>query len=137
MPLLPDEFNEDACDKFIAVKEKLWIENGYGPWAFILNGQFVGWGGLQPENGEVDLALVLHPTYWGLGKTIYKKIISIAFNEMRLASVTVLFPPTRTRIRGLIQLGFKEDGKLQIGSNQFVRYRIGNTTKNFNSMICN
>lgn len=135
MPLLADDFNENACDKFIADKAKLWAEHGYGPWAFIVNDQFAGWGGLQPENGEADLALVLHPSYWGIGKALYKRIIGIAFGEMRLTSVTVLFPHTRTRIKGLLRLGFKEDGELEVGNKRFIRYRIENPIKNYDSMI--
>ena len=46
----------------------MWDEHGYGPWAFIINGEFAGWGGLQPEQGEADFALVLHPDFWGWEK---------------------------------------------------------------------
>lgn len=125
MPLLKDYFSESDCDKFIASKELLWVNHGYGPWAFIVDDQFAGWGGLQPENGEADLALVLHPNYWGLGKVIYKEIIRRAFGEMGLESVIVLFPPTRTRVQGLLRLGFKEDGELELGNEKFIRYRLG------------
>ena len=124
MPLLRDNFTENDCDKFIAAKEQLWEKHGYGPWAFIINDQFAGWGGVQPENGEADLALVLHPNYWGIGKVLYKEIISNAFDEMGLNSVTVLFPPTRTRIKGLLRLGFKEDKVLEVGNERFIRYRL-------------
>lgn len=124
MPLFNGQFDDDTCDQFIAAKEKMWIEFGYGPWAFAIDGEFVGWGGLQPENGEADLALVLHPHYWGVGKTIYKRIIDIAFSEMSLTSITILFPPTRTRIQGLTRLGFKEEGKLIIAGEEFIRFRL-------------
>lgn len=126
MPLLTYQFNESICDQFIKAKEKLWVEYGYGPWAFIVNGNFAGWGGLQPEKGEADLAIVLHPNYWGIGKVIYDKIMKKAFGEMGLKSVTVLFPPSRTRINGLIRLGFKMDDELEIGDTRFIRYRIEN-----------
>lgn len=126
MPLLTYQFDENICDKFIAAKEKLWTEYGYGPWAFIVDDQFAGWGGLQPENGEVDLAIVLHPNYWGIGKLIYGEIMKKAFSDMAMESVTVLFPPSRTRINGLLRLGFKEDGELKVGNIQFIRYRIKN-----------
>ncbi|MEQ9592020.1 MAG: hypothetical protein RLN86_05445, partial [Cyclobacteriaceae bacterium] len=79
MPLLAGDFTQSDCDKFIAAKESMWREHGYGPWAFIVNGQFAGWGGLQPEDGEADLALVLHPKYWGIGKVLYRKFITTAF----------------------------------------------------------
>jgi len=124
MPLLRDEFSEDDCDKFIEVKEQLWAKHGYGPWAFTVNEQFTGWGGLQHEEGEADLALVLHPNYWGIGKILYKKIIDKAFSEMELKSIIVLFPPTRTRIDALLRLGFKKDSELKIGNEQFIRYRL-------------
>lgn len=44
MPLLGDEFTEADCDAFVSDKEKLWAEHGYGPWAFLVDGKFAGWG---------------------------------------------------------------------------------------------
>jgi RimJ/RimL family protein N-acetyltransferase len=126
MPLLSYNFDENICDQFIEAKEKIWNEYGYGPCGFIVKNQFAGWGGLQPENGDVDLAMVLHPDYWGLGKIIYSQIIYKAFNEMKLTSITVLFPPSRTRIKGLLKLGFEKEAEVMIGNQQFIRYRIEN-----------
>ncbi|WP_350286104.1 GNAT family protein [uncultured Croceitalea sp.] len=127
MPLLRGVFNEIDCDRFITSKEQMWEEHGYGPWAFVINNEFAGWGGIQPDNGEADLALVLHPDYWGMGKTIYKEIISRAFNELGLSSVQVLFPPSRTRIKGLLRLGFKKEVELKIANERFIRYRLNKT----------
>lgn len=124
MPLLRGHFGENECDKFIADKEQLWAKYGYGPWAFVIDGQFAGWGGVQPLNGEADLALVLHPNYWGMGKVLYKEIMNRAFGEIGLNSVIVLFPLTRTRIKGLLRLGFKVDKQLYFGDEQFIRYRL-------------
>ncbi len=124
MPLLKGEFTEVSCQRFIAAKERLWAEHGYGPWAFLIDGAFAGWGGLQPEEGEVDLALVLHPDFWGTGKALYKEIIRRAFEEMNMDSVTVLFPPSRTRIQGFLRLGFKEDKVMEVGKETFIRYRL-------------
>lgn len=127
MPLLDGEFNNNDCEKFIANKEQLWSEHGYGPWAFIVGKRFAGWGGLQPENGEADLALVLHPDFWGLGKQLYTTIVSKAFGEMGLKSITVLFPPTRSNVNALLRLGFQKDTEVSINNNQFIRYRLGST----------
>lgn len=124
MPLTSDNFDESDCAEFIAGKERLWTEHGYGPWAFVVDGQFVGWGGLQPENGEADLGLVLHPDHWGIGKALYDEIIVRAFGEMGLKTVTVLLPPTRQRIKGLLRLGFREDGELAVSGERFIRYRL-------------
>jgi RimJ/RimL family protein N-acetyltransferase len=124
MPLTSDHFREADCDGFIAAKERLWVEHGYGPWAFVVDGTFAGWGGLQPEHGDADLAMVLHPTYWGIGKQIYDQIIQRAFGEMGFASITILFPPTRTRIKGILRLGFQPDGEVEIEGIRFIRYRL-------------
>lgn len=124
MPLAKAYFDEAAYREFILAKQKLWTDYGYGPWAFLLDGKFIGWGGLQPEQGDVDIALVLHPHYWGVGKTIYQLIIEQAFVTFGFDSVTVLFPPTRKRIKGLMRLGFKLDGELIIEGERFIRYRL-------------
>ncbi|MCB0371518.1 MAG: GNAT family N-acetyltransferase [Muricauda sp.] len=124
MPLLKGYFGEGECGKFLAAKERLWSEFGYGPWAFVINGSFAGWGGLQPENGEADLAMVLHPDYWGFGKKIYGEIIDRAFGEMGMQSVTILLPLTRTRVKALDRLGFKAEGNLEMHGESFVRYRL-------------
>ena len=126
MPLLSEDFDETACDRFIAAKEKFWAEHGYGPWAFSIDGEFAGWGGVQPEHDMVDLALVLHPKFWGMGKIIYHKIIHFAFIQMGFPSVTILFPPTRTRVQGLTKLGFQEDGTTYVDNEKFVRYTLRN-----------
>lgn len=124
MPLFTGDFNESICEQFIASKEFLWTEYGYGPWAFIIDNKFAGWGGLQPENGEADLALVLHPDYWGKGKYLYKEIVKRAFGEMELKSITVLFPPSRTRVQGLLRLGFKKESEVKINGTEFIKYRL-------------
>lgn len=129
MPLLKGEFTEADYDSFVTSKEHMWNEHGFGPWAFIIKGQFAGWGGIQPDNGEADLALVLHPDYWGVGKVLYNKIIDNAFNELGLDSIQVLFPPTRTRIKGLLSLGFIKDKEVEIGNEQFIRYRLTNQNR--------
>ena len=124
MPLAKGDFGPAECEEFVAAKERLWEEHGYGPWAFVLDGEFVGWGGLQPEGGEVDLGLVLHPKQWGLGKTLYREIISLAFGKLGFKSVTVLLPPSRTRVSGILLLGFTPDGEVEVAGERFIRYRL-------------
>ena len=123
MPLTSDRFTENDAQNFVEGKERLWAEHGYGPWAFFVDGRFAGWGGLQYEAGDADLGIVLHPNYWGKGKAIYDEVMRRAFGEMGFSSVTILLPPSRTRVRGITQLGFEQDGELEIGGERFIRYR--------------
>lgn len=68
--------------------------------------------------------MVLHPKYWGLGKAIHQKIIEKAFGELGFITLTVLFPPSRSCIKGLLRLGFIPDGEVVIEGQLFLRHRI-------------
>jgi hypothetical protein len=38
--------------------------------------------------------------------------------------VTILFPCTRTRVKGILRLGFVLDGETEIGGEHFLPYRL-------------
>ena len=124
MPLTDDGFDVAAATAWVADKEALWAEYGFGPWAIWIDGRFAGWGGVQPEGDEADLALVLHPDFWGTGKAVFQRIIDLAFGEIGLASIVIYFPPTRTRVRGILRAGFVREGEHDLYGETFVRYRL-------------
>lgn len=126
MPLAQGVFDEAAYEAFITAKEQLWKQHGYGPWAFFIDGRFAGWGGLQYEEGDADLALVLHPNYWGHGKAVYNLIRERSFGEMGFFSITALLPPSRVHLSAMNHLGFERDGKLRIDGQEFWRFRLSN-----------
>lgn len=123
LPLATSDYTEAECAEFVAVKERMWAEHGYGPVAFYIDGEFAGWGGIQPDGGEADLALVLQPDHWGAGPRICRDIIRHA-SELDLRSVVVLLPPTRVRTRALDRLGFRRDGEVHVHGERFIRYRL-------------
>ncbi|EPF88219.1 hypothetical protein GCM10025882_27070 [Acinetobacter gyllenbergii] len=122
-------FDEQECIAWVNEKEEQWTKHGYGPWAFLVDGKFAGWGGLQYEDGDADLALVLHPQYWGIGKQIFDEIIKIAFTEMNFESITILLPPSRKKLKGIYLLGFNLDGEITISGEHFIRYRLYKPTQ--------
>ncbi|WP_175981934.1 GNAT family N-acetyltransferase [Burkholderia sp. BCC1630] len=124
MPLAENTFDERKCLAWILEKESQWARHGYGPLAFFVDGKFAGWGGLQHESGDADLALVLLPEYWGMGHVIYQQIISMAFSQMGLASITALLPDTRRQRKSMQRLGFINDGETELCGNRFIRYRL-------------
>jgi ribosomal-protein-alanine N-acetyltransferase len=124
MPLAEGDFGAAECAAFVASKEAVWRDHGYGPWGFLIDGEFAGWGGLQPEDGDADLALVLHPRFWGHGKTIYERVLDEAFSTFGFDSVIILLPPTRGGASGIVRLGFRDDGETDILGKRFLRYRL-------------
>ncbi|HEY8530857.1 MAG TPA: GNAT family N-acetyltransferase [Limnochorda sp.] len=124
MPLLKVPFTEEDYDAFIARKEQFWAEHGYGPWGFLIDGQFAGWGGLQPEDGNADVAMVLHPSYWGYGKALLKRILEYGFGNLGLESVTIMLPLSRQSDRTLARLGFRFEKQVELDGKPFRRYRL-------------
>ena len=124
LPLLEGAFSEENCREFLRSKKQLWEEYGIGPWIVLVNNNFAGWGGLQPENGEIDFALVLHPDFWGYGRKVFDKIKNIAFVDWKLESITALLPIDRPNSKSITRFGFVEDGNYLIGGQQFVRFRL-------------
>jgi RimJ/RimL family protein N-acetyltransferase len=124
LPLARGRFGMREYEGFMAAKERIWEEHGYGPWAFFLDDDFVGWGGLQPEGDDVDLGLVLHRTYWGAGHALYERFIDQAFDELGADSVIALLPVSRTRVAALRRHGFREDGQVTIAGEVFNRFRL-------------
>lgn len=122
LPLLNGAFDNETCRGFLDAKQQLWEEHGYGPHAFLINGEFAGWGGLQPEQGEPDFALVLHPKFWGWGRRIFLKVKELAFGEMGLDYITILLPPDRGNLRAVLRLGFVEEGELVVNEETFLKF---------------
>ncbi|NNM60233.1 MAG: GNAT family N-acetyltransferase [Legionellales bacterium] len=106
------------------IKEAIWTELGFGPWAYVTEDQFIGWGGIQPDGDDFELALVLNPTYWGYGKVIYDDLIRFAFEELKLSSLVIYFPPSRTRIQAILKAGFVKEGEAEFSGCRFIRYRL-------------
>ncbi len=124
LPLARGNFGPTDCAQFVASKEKMWTEHGYGPWAVSIDGNFAGWGGLQPEGSDVDVGLVLHPRHWGEGQNLFKRFIKYAFEELGRDSVITLLPPSRRRVGGVVRLGFRRDGEVVLSGASFMRFRL-------------
>ncbi len=127
LPLLEGTFSQQDYNKFLKSKQKLWDEFGFGPWAIKIHGKFAGWGGLQPEGGNADFALVLDPKFWGWGFKIFSAVKKHAYSNLPLKTITVLLPPSRVRLKFLFRLNFIEDGEVVINGKVFSRFRLAET----------
>lgn len=126
LPLLKLPFNDSDYESFIESKEQIWESYKFGPYAFMYKNNFIGWGGLQPDINDIEIALILHPNYWGIGKTILIKLVHEAFHIRNLPSITILFPKSRSRVKGLLNYGFVKVGEVFIKDTTFVKYRLEN-----------
>ncbi len=126
MPLIEGTFTVANYHAFIAAKQQLWTAHGYGPYAILINGTFAGWGGLQQEGEDVDLALVLHPNLWGHGLKLLELFQKQAFDDMALPTITALLPTSRLNSRALRRLGFIATQPVQLNGHSFTRFSLVN-----------
>lgn len=124
LPLANGYFGNDQHHQLVLAKEQIWETYGYGPWAYFLDSAFVGWGGLQPDGTDVDVALVLHRKVWGTGVVLFRHLLREAFDTVGVSSVTTLLPTSRTRVAALHRLGFRNDGTTEISGVPFCRFRL-------------
>jgi len=124
MPLLSGVWDRARCDAFVAAKEACWTRDGLGHWAFMANGDYVGWGGFQKEGLDWDFGLVLRPQYFGLGIALTRKALAFARSDDRIPYVTFLLPPTRKHVRGLERLGASVVDTITYDGEIFMKYRL-------------
>jgi RimJ/RimL family protein N-acetyltransferase len=123
LPLATGAFDAATCRAWVADKAAMWRAHGFGVRGIRIDGRFAGWGGLQPEAGQVGLALVLAPPFWGHGRAICNALLAWAFDELGLASVDVLLPPSRGRLQALPRLGFERVDAVRLAGRRFLRFR--------------
>lgn len=122
MPLADTNWTESDVADWAKGKDAQWLENGYGPWSIRIDGNFAGWGGFQMEGDEADLALVLFPQYWGRGAEIFRGFMGRR-NALGIGPVSIMLPPSRSRVRGLARLGFAFAGELTYDGQRFLKFR--------------
>ena len=123
MPLGGADWDEAKALEWARAKDGQWQENGFGPWAIRLDGVFAGWGGFQKEDADADLGLVLLPHYWGSGAAIFRELLRRG-ETMSLPGITILLPPSRTRMKGLARLGFAPYGEVDYAGHRFLKFRL-------------
>ena len=124
MPLLTGAWDTEMAKKFVEKKEEFWARDGLGHWAFLAEGQYVGWGGFQKEGDEWDYGLVLRPDSFGLGRRISKKALDFAVADDRIPFVTFLLPPSRKNLGALKRLGAAYVGEVNYGGAKFLKFRL-------------
>lgn len=124
MPLAAEPADAASARAWVESKESCWTQYPYGPYAIVIGGSFAGWGGLQPENGEPDFALVLLPEYWGMGKTVFRMLLHEIARNPEIPAITVHFPELRKNRNAIERLGFVREKAVLLEGQPFTRYRL-------------
>lgn len=124
LPLLKSAWDEETAQSFIDAKEAMWVRDGLGHWAILVDGAYVGWGGFQKEGDEWDFGLVLKPGAFGLGAAITRKALDFARADERIAYVTFLLAPSRKNLGALKRAGAAYVGEIAYEGERFKKFRL-------------
>jgi hypothetical protein len=124
MPLLSCAWDANVAAAFVSKKEECWARDGLGHWAFLVDGEYVGWGGFQKEGNEWDFGLVLRPASFGLGRRITMKALAFAASDDRIPYVTFLLPPSRSNLSALYRLGATQVDEIEYDGERFLKFRL-------------
>jgi RimJ/RimL family protein N-acetyltransferase len=124
MPLAGSDWTEERAADWAEAKDAQWRDNGFGPWAILIDAAFAGWGGFQKEETDVDFGLVLLPAFWGHGRLLHDTILAKGFGEMGFESISIMLPPSRVRLKSLARLGYEPAGELEYAGHRFLKFRL-------------
>jgi RimJ/RimL family protein N-acetyltransferase len=108
----------------VRAKDDQWVNNGYGPWAVLVDGDFAGWGGFQREESGTDFGLVLSPAQWGRGAEVAGAALQLGFGELGLDEVVIALPQSRKSSRVVARYGFVPDDDVTYDGVVFRQYRL-------------
>ncbi len=115
---------------FDAKTIKAWIEakievdsfEGCKVRAIVVNQQLAGWCGIQLEDGNYEIAIVIDNSYWGIGRKIFREVIAWA-KEFGHQTVFIHFFHTRPEYKFLRKIS-KNLYESELFGNRFTTYEI-------------
>lgn len=115
-------FNSESIKQWVQEKLKVDAAPGCKLRAILCDHELKGWCGIQYENNEYELAVVLDQSVWGLGKRVYLDLLRSS-KELGHEEVTVNFLHTRREYNFMKKIA-REVRRSEFLGEEFVSYRI-------------
>ena len=108
-----------------------WERWGFGPWAVLLEGDVVGWGGVRhttvEDRPEVELLWFMHPDHWGRGYSteMAREGVRVAFDALELDDLVAFTTPANAASRAVMEkLGMSYERDFEHVGLRHVLYRL-------------
>ncbi len=115
-------FDEVAVAAWLAAKLEVDATPGCKVRAIRVNGQLAGWCGLQFEQGQYEIAVVLDDSCWGLGRQVFAEVMGWA-RAFGHQTVYIHFLHTRPEYRFLRKIARQVTTSEMMG-NRFTTYEL-------------
>jgi len=117
-----DLFDIDSINNWIKAKLAVDAKPGCRVRAVLFNNELAGWCGIQFDNAEYEIAIIIDDCLWGAGKRIYKEVMRWA-KELGHVEVVIHLLDSRPEYKFLRKLA-KNVYKSEILGREFVTYQI-------------
>lgn len=124
--MVSDGISKSDCDQIVSESLSHWEKYKVGSWAVEKDGVIAGWAGFKIwQEDDFELLIVLGPSYWGLGKTIYSSLIQLAKEQFHLKKITIVLPDTRSSYEYVVKkAGFESQGSVVFSDKPFQKFTL-------------
>lgn len=124
MPLAESAYSDEWIRNWIESKSSTWSDESFGPWSVWVAEKFAGWAGLEPDGDDLSLGIVLHKTYWGLGRDLVGQIMKRWPGDLSHRRIVVEFPLSRKSGQWASRLPLTLIGEIEIEGQLFEKYEL-------------
>ena len=106
------------------MERKIWVDrqDGCRVRAILVSGEVAGWCGIQLENGQYEVAIVLRDDHWGIGRAVFTELLSWA-RDLGHEAVCIHFLSSRPEYRFLRKVALRVYESTMFGA-RFTTYEI-------------
>ena len=115
-------FDSESLQLWIKTKIEMDASPGCRVRAIVVDGQCIGWCGIQNDNNDYEIAVVLDDNYWGLGPKIFRDLMAWA-KELGHKTVSIHFLHTRPEYKFLKKIA-QSVHESQILGSKFTTYTL-------------
>ncbi|MDF1693342.1 MAG: GNAT family N-acetyltransferase [Zhongshania sp.] len=115
-------FDRESLQLWIKTKIEMDATPGCRVRAIMVDGHCIGWCGIQHDSGEYEIAVVLDDSHWGLGRRIFRDLMTWA-KELGHKTVSIHFLHTRPEYKFLKKIA-QSMHESQILGNRFTTYTL-------------
>lgn len=117
-----ESFTIDTLTTWMQSKIEVDATSGCKLRGIVCGGELAGWCGIQFEGGKYELAIILDNKFWGLGKKVFKDMMSWA-KKLEHKEVYIHFHYTRPEYKFLKKIA-KNVYKTEYFGSKFTTYQL-------------
>lgn len=124
MPLASDSVDDLWIETWINSKKSISRITPFEIYSIWRNDEFCGWAGIQPDEACFEIAIVLKPEFWGLGKVLASDLIQ-KFKDSNICKPLFMYLPFSRNVE-IVAKRFKFflSGEVEIDGVHFAKLLI-------------